>query len=56
VVFVALQPRLEPLAIQWAPITKGHLWQNLAESGFTVHRRILDAYIVGGRQPRSDGC
>jgi hypothetical protein len=29
-VFVALQPCLAPLAIQWAPITKSHPWQNLA--------------------------
>jgi hypothetical protein len=46
-VFVALQPCLEQLAIQWAPITKGHPWQNLAESGFAVQRRMLDAYVVG---------
>jgi transposase InsO family protein len=47
VVFVALQPCLEQLAIQWAPITKGHPWQNLAESGFAVQRRMLDAYVLG---------
>ncbi|MGH8067954.1 MAG: helix-turn-helix domain-containing protein [Candidatus Entotheonellia bacterium] len=46
-VFVALQPCLEPLAMRWAPITKGHPWQNLAESGFAVQRRMLDAYILG---------
>jgi transposase len=46
-VFVALQPCLEPLAIEWAPITKGHPWQNLAEGGFAVQRRMLDAYVVG---------
>jgi hypothetical protein len=46
-VFVALQPCLEQLAIQWAPIAKGHPWQNLAESGFAVQRRMLDAYIAG---------
>jgi transposase InsO family protein len=46
-VFVALPPCLEPLAIQWTPITKGHPWQNLAESGFAVQRRMLDAYVVG---------
>ena len=34
-------------AIQWAPITKGHPWQNLAEGGFSVQRRMLDAYVVG---------
>jgi hypothetical protein len=46
-VFVALQPYLAQLAIQWAPISKGHPWQNLAESGFAVQRLILDAYLVG---------
>jgi transposase InsO family protein len=46
-VFVALQPCLEQLAIHWTPITKGHPWQNLAESGFAVQRRMLDAYVVG---------
>jgi hypothetical protein len=49
-VFVALQPCLEQLAIQWAPTTKGHPWQNLAESGFAVQRRMLDAYVVGCAQ------
>jgi transposase len=46
-VFVALQPCLEQLAIQWTPITTGHPWQNLAESGFAVQRWMLDAYVVG---------
>jgi transposase len=46
-VFAALQPGLAPLAIQWAPITKGHPWQNLAEGGFSVQRRMLDAYVTG---------
>jgi hypothetical protein len=46
-VFVALQPCLAQLAIQWAPITKGHPWQNLAEGGFAVQRRMLDAYVTG---------
>jgi hypothetical protein len=46
-VFVALQPCLAQLAIQWAPITKGHPWQNLAEGGFSVQRRMLDAYVTG---------
>jgi hypothetical protein len=49
-VFVAWQPGLEQLAIQWAPITKGHPWQNLAESGLAIQRRMLDAYVVGGAQ------
>jgi hypothetical protein len=46
-VFVALQPCLAQLAIQWAPISKGHPWQHLAESGFAAQRRMLDAYVVG---------
>ena len=46
-VFVALQPCLAQLAIQWAPIAKGHPWQNLAEGGFSVQRRMLDAYVTG---------
>jgi hypothetical protein len=44
---VALQPCLEQLTIQWTPITKGHSWQNLAESGFVIQRRMLDAYVIG---------
>src|SRR5919197_1264913 len=39
-VFVALQPCLAQLAIQWAPIAKGHPWQNLAEGGFSVQTRM----------------
>jgi transposase InsO family protein len=46
VVFVVLQPCLAQLAIQWAPITKGHPWQNLAEGGFSIQRRMLDVYVV----------
>lgn len=46
-VFVALQPCLDQLAVQWAPIVKVHPWQNLAESGFAVQRRMLDAYVLG---------
>jgi transposase InsO family protein len=46
-VFVALQPCLAPLAIPWAPSTKGHPWQNLAEGGFSIQRRRLDAYVAG---------
>jgi len=46
-VFVALQPCLAQLAIRWAPITKGHPWQNPAEGGFSVQRRMLDAYVTG---------
>jgi hypothetical protein len=46
-VFMALQPCLDQLAIEWAPIVKGHPWQNVAESGFAVQRRMLDAYVLG---------
>ncbi len=46
-VFVPLHSCLAQLAIQWAPISKGHPWQNLAESGVAVQRRLLDAYVVG---------
>jgi transposase len=46
-VFLALHPCLTHLGIRWAPITKGHPWQNLAEGGFAVQRRMLDAYVVG---------
>jgi transposase InsO family protein len=46
-VFVALAPCLRQLDIQWAPTTKGHPWQNRAESGFAIQRRMLDAYVVG---------
>jgi transposase InsO family protein len=46
-VFLALAPCLRQLDIQWSPITKGHPWQNLAEGGFAIQRRMLDAYVVG---------
>jgi transposase InsO family protein len=46
-VFIALQPCLDQLAIRWAPIVKGHPWQHLAESGFAVQRRMLDADVLG---------
>src|SRR5262252_1482159 len=46
-VFVALAPCLRQLDIQWAPTTKGHPWQNRAESGFAIQRRMLDASVVG---------
>ena len=42
-VALALSP---PLAIQWAPITKGHPWQNLAEGGFWSNADV-DAYVAG---------
>src|SRR5262249_58500184 len=45
--FVALSPCLDQLDIRWSPIERGHPWQNLAEGGFAVQRRMLDAYVVG---------
>ena len=48
-VFVALDPCLQKLGIHGSPIKKGHPWQNLAESGFSIQRRMLDAYVVGCR-------
>jgi transposase len=47
-VFLALSPCLQQLGIRWAPTTRGHPWQNLAEGGFAIQRRMLDAYVVGG--------
>jgi transposase InsO family protein len=49
-VFLALQPGLAQLGIRWTPITKGHPWQNLAEGGFSIQRRMLDAYLTGCTQ------
>jgi hypothetical protein len=46
-VFVALSPCLDQLDIRWSPIERGHPWQHLAEGGFAVQRRMLDAYVVG---------
>jgi hypothetical protein len=45
-VLTALQPCLDHLALQWAPIVKGHPWHNLAESGCAVQRRMLDADVL----------
>jgi hypothetical protein len=45
-VFLALSPCLQPLGIRWAPIKRRHPWQNLAEGGFSIQRRMLDAYVV----------
>ena len=45
-VFVALSPCLQQLGIRWAPIAHGHPWQNLAEGGFAIQRRMLDAYVT----------
>jgi transposase len=47
-VFLALSPCLQQLGIRWAPLARGHPWQNLAEGGFAIQRRMLDAYVVGG--------
>lgn len=46
-VFAALSPCLEQLAIRWSPIERGHPWQHLAESGFGIQRRMVDASVVG---------
>lgn len=46
-VFTAFAPCLRQLGIPWSPITKGHPWQNRAEGGFAIQRRMLDAYVVG---------
>jgi transposase len=46
-VFLALGPCLQQLGIRWAPIARGHPWQNLAEGGFSIQRRMLDAYVAG---------
>src|SRR5919197_4241946 len=45
--FLALSPCLQQLGIRWSPIARGHPWQNLAEGGFSIQRRMLDAYIAG---------
>jgi transposase InsO family protein len=45
-VFLALSPCLQQLGIRWAPIARGHPWQNLAEGGFSIQRRMLDAYVT----------
>ncbi|MFH1740016.1 MAG: DDE-type integrase/transposase/recombinase [bacterium] len=52
-VFIALSPCLEKLDIRWSPITKRHPWQNLAEGGFSIQRRMLDAYVVGCTDPET---
>jgi hypothetical protein len=44
---LALQPCLAQLGIPWRPMPQGHPWQNLAESGFAVQRRLLEAYVLG---------
>jgi transposase InsO family protein len=47
-VFLALSPCLQQVGIHWSPIARGHPWQNLAEGGFAIQRRMLDAYVMGG--------
>lgn len=49
-VFLALRPCLAQLGIRWAPMTKGHPWQNLAAGGCSIQRRLLDAYLTGCTQ------
>jgi hypothetical protein len=46
-VFLALSSCLQQLGIRWALIARGHPWQNLAEGGFSIQRRMLDAYVAG---------
>lgn len=46
-VFLALSPCLQQLGIRWAPIKRGHPWQNLAEGGFSIQHPMLDAYVAG---------
>jgi hypothetical protein len=46
-VFLALSPCLQALDIRWAPMVRGHPWQNLAAGGFSIQRRMLDAYVAG---------
>ena len=31
-------------------MTKGHPWQHVAEGGFAIQRRMLDAYVIGCTQ------
>jgi len=45
--FLALSPCLQQLGIRWSPIARGHPWPNLAEGGFSIQRRMLDAYVAG---------
>jgi hypothetical protein len=46
-VLLALSPCLQPLGSRWAPIVRGHPWQHLAEGGFSIQRRMLDASVTG---------
>jgi transposase InsO family protein len=42
-VLLALSPCLQPLGIRWIPTARGHPWQHVAEGGFAMQRRLLDA-------------
>jgi hypothetical protein len=46
-VFLALHPSRQQLGIRWSPMARGHLWQNLAEGGFPIQSRMLDADVAG---------
>ena len=46
-VFLTLSPCLQQLGNRWVPIARGHPWQGLAEGGFSIQRRMLDAYVAG---------
>jgi hypothetical protein len=46
-VVLALSPCLQQLGIRWSPIARGQPWQNLAEGGFAIQRRMLEAYVAG---------
>jgi hypothetical protein len=46
-VFLALNPYRQQLGIRWSPIARGHPWQHLAEGGFSIQRRMLDASVAG---------
>ena len=46
-VFLALSPCLHQLGIRWSPIARGHPWQHLAEGGFAIQRRMLEASVAG---------
>jgi transposase len=45
--FLALSPCLQALHSRWEPSARGHPWQNLAEGGFSLQRRRLDADVAG---------
>jgi hypothetical protein len=49
-VSLALPPCLAQLGIPRSPMTKGPPWQNWAEGGVAIQRRMLDAYLAGCTQ------